>query len=587
MRPGILRNVSMLIHVGRRRSPGRSPRVGVAVLLVVALVFAACGADDTTEPTEANAATEATTAATEAPADDSGTTAATTAETTAATEALAPARDTLRVFSIINARSIDPVTAGSTDAVLLHQIYDGLTKNDWSAYSAVDWIGEVTQEDDGNFLIKLREDVTFHEGEPLTPDDIVFSFERYTDPDAASRTGALFASIVSEVQIVDDQTVRFMVIDAPQPQLYENLYAFRPMQRAWTESHDLEYLTTHANGTGPYKVVNFVPEQIIELEAFEDYWAGAPQIPKMTIRLNVDAAAALIAIQRGEADIVCCIPVDLVEAAEGAGYIIQSISAFGTGFMPLYTLDAENPVDPGQPNPLLDVRVRRALNFAVDKQLIIDNVLGGHAAPMATGPDRGIHPIPSMQAYQPGSEFTDYGHNPDMARQLLGEAGYADGFTHRIIVPEGLYEKGSEIALAVADQLNDYGIRTSIEPMPISPWVTLLFAGEPGNNLGPSYLDLGYNFTAVDSRNLPRNITSRFKVTEDAELVAAHEATLVVDVDEQVAALKALDKILWEGAVGLFLWHPQFIFAVAPDLDWTALPQRYFNDFNAAFFVGG
>lgn len=304
--------------------------------------------------------------------------------------------ETLRWARAGDSLTLDPhaQNEGPTHT-LAHQIYEPLIIRDMSgqfqAALATDW---APSPDDPNvWVFNLREGVTYHDGAAFTAEDVVFSIGRAQSEN--SNMKELLNSIV-EVRAVDDLTVE-MVTDGPNPILPSNLTNLFMMDSGWAEANgvvevqDVEggettFAATNANGTGAYKLVSREPDVRTVLTQNENYW-GIGQFPLEVTEIIYtpiqNAATRVAALLSGEVDFIQDVPVqDLDRVANTDGLIVKTapqnrVIFFG---MNMGAADIANDNVDGA-NPLADVRVRRAMNMAINRDAIQQVVMRGQSQP--------------------------------------------------------------------------------------------------------------------------------------------------------------------------------------------------------------
>jgi len=308
------------------------------------------------------------------------------------------------------------------------------------------------QVDDTTWRFTLRQGVTFHNGEPFNADAVVYSVERIIDPEFSSEQIS-FVETVSGAQAVDEYTVDIMT-EGPDPLLPARLTWMKIVPPEYTEQNPDEFANNPV-GTGPYQFVEWVRGDHVTLEANTDYWGGAPSIATVTIRRIEEIATAAAALQAGEVDLVQhLIP-------ESLDQVPKSASVHGIEF-PWIRINTNV-------EPLNDVRVRQALNYAIDKEALRDALYSGYAA-VAEGQIL----TPGHFGYNP--DVKAYPYDPEKARQLLQEAG-AEGATLEFIGEAGRWLKDKELVEALATQLDTVGLNIEVNIAEWSQWLDLLFAG--------------------------------------------------------------------------------------------------------------
>lgn len=299
--------------------------------------------------------------------------------------------------------------------------------------------------DDTTWEFKLRQGVKFHNGEDFNADAVKFSIDRVLDPAAKSPTVSYIRTIDS-VEVVDPLTVRIKT-KGPDPLLPTRMsrYPTYIVPPKYVKEVGNDKFATHPVGTGPYKFVEFIPDQHVILEANKDYWRGAPSIDKVTWRAIPDGTARVTALLTGEVDLIENVPVDvapMVKASPDAD-LVQVKNGGLTIYLGLVMNE----------KPLDNVKVRQALNMAIDRKSIVDNILQGMASPRGTqvgAADFGYKDVP-VPAFDPAK-----------AKALLAEAGFPNGFsikmqsTHR-------YLKDGEVAQAIAQEFGDIGVKVDQE----------------------------------------------------------------------------------------------------------------------------
>ncbi|MEM8823081.1 MAG: ABC transporter substrate-binding protein [Pseudomonadota bacterium] len=378
--------------------------------------------------------------------------------------------ETLRWARAGDSLTLDPhaQNEGPTHT-LAHQVYEPLIIRDqtgaFEPALATDWAPSA---DDPNvWVFNLREGVTFHDGAAFTAEDVVFSFERAKSETSAMKE--LLTSIV-EVRAVDDTTVEF-VTDGPNPILPANFTNLFMMDSGWAEANntvavqdiangDVNFAATNANGTGPYTVVSREPDVRTVLEANPDYW-GVGQFPIGYSRIEYtpiqNAATRVAALLSGEVDFIQDVPVqDLGRVAETEGLVVKTAPQNRTIFLGVNVgaddLERDN-VDGA--NPLADVRVRRAMNTAINRDAIRQIVMRDQSQPT------GVIAPPFVNGW---TEALDTVPEADVAaaKALLTEAGYADGFTIQLDCPNDRYVNDEAICQAVAGMMGQIGITVNL-----------------------------------------------------------------------------------------------------------------------------
>jgi len=472
-----------------------------------------------------------------------------------------PVKDTINAVYNPGIITVDPQKSAPGGWAVNRQIYETpqyIDFVDFDVKNAVATSG-ITEED-GNIVFKLREGVKFHNGDELTAEDVKYSIERLGDPDVGTwALGRLGKKHITRVDVVDKQTVRIITFEPPKPQTLFNLHgAAFVMNKKWTEGHTLEELVTTANGTGPFKLVRFVPDQVAEMEANNDWWEGAPPWKKMNLYINGEEAARLAMLQRGEADVMEALSPDLVQVARAAGINVAAVNNKSPGQMFMFTTNETNPMDPTQKNPLKDIRVRQAVQYAIDRPAMIKGIMRGLAHPYTAG----WIPDATMRGYLPPEELTQWDYNPDKARELLKAAGYPNGFKNRIHVPHPRYLKGLEISQATADMLTDIGIETDIATYTRSVFVEKWRASD----LAPMFIDFGWP-VQLNPFQLPSVTMRNLKSYSDPETEAVlADAESKYTVEEQDVGLRKLNKLWWEGCPVIWMWHGSTIWGSSKDI---------------------
>ena len=294
------------------------------------------------------------------------------------------------------------------------------------------------------WIIRLRPDVIFHSGETLRAQDVVASLERARDPEMAGELGTkgLLQTYLEGaiIEALDERTVRLIT---PQPMAdLLDLLAEVPI----LPQKVLVDLSDTAVGSGPYRLVE-VEDDCITMEAFEDYWGGCPSVKRIYWQVELDAERRIQALLAGKADLITEVPPwgrRIIEES-GQATIIASESSVCTTFI----------CNCQSGSVCADRRVRQALNYALDVPSIIETVMNGAGRP-TNGPLTAMH-----FGYDPLTP--PYPYDPEKAKRLLTEAGYANGLRVVLDVPTILPNEAPHLAQRMAEQYALVGITTEIK----------------------------------------------------------------------------------------------------------------------------
>lgn len=307
----------------------------------------------------------------------------------------------------------------------------------------------------------LRQDVTFHNGDHFTAADVKATFDRMLSPDSTSPHQDEFEAI-EEVKILDDSTVCFVLNRTSIPLLASFASGWGAIlpKRAIEEGHDF---STHPLGTGPFMFNEWVRDDHLTYQKFPEYWKkGLPYLDEMELKVVVDPTIQLQGLLIGEFDIIHSLePHNTPKVKENPE---TKLFTHPTALALVATMNHARP-------PLDNVLVRRAISYAIDRRALLDIAYTG-------GTEIGAF-IDSGSPY-----FSDYSamyrYNPEKAKALLSEAGYADGFNITITLPQN-YTPHVNAGNMIQNMLKQVGIRAEIELVEWGTWLSQVYRGRDYN----------------------------------------------------------------------------------------------------------
>jgi len=315
------------------------------------------------------------------------------------------------------------------------------------------------------WTFKLRPNVKFSDGTPLTSADVVFTMDRVAKVPNSPSSFKVYLQKVDKVEAADPLTVRITTSE-PYPLLAINMVGLPIMSaKAASGAAPEGKTTTELNagtglvGSGPYKFVSWKRGSEIVFERNPNYWGKAPAWDKVIYRPISNPAARVAALLAGDVDLVEDPPTDDLERLKKEPKLTVETKA--SNRVIYVALDQNGETTPGIPdangkNPLLDKRVREALSLAIDRQALVSRIMGGVASPAAQ-----LLPYPMFGASKNLTAAAK--PNPDKARALLKDAGYPNGFSLVLGTPNGRYINDSKVAQTLAAMWTRIGIKTSID----------------------------------------------------------------------------------------------------------------------------
>ncbi len=362
----------------------------------------------------------------------------------------AQSSDTIVVAQTVDIQSGDPYkTALTTSYNVLTNVYDTLINRDVNFKPVPGLATSWRAVDPTTWEFKLRHGVLFHDGEPFNASVVKFSLDRAFDP-KIHWGGIGYLRPIKSVEVVDDYTVRLHT-EQPWPLLpsYVGYYFWMVPPQYLAQNGD-DALVRHPIGTGPYKFVQWTRDDRVELIANNDFWGGKPKIAHLVFRVIPTDAGRLAELLAGSVDMIPLVPPEAFDPIRNSPRTKLVFAKSTTVYFFLFNL-----LNIPSTRPLADKRVREALNYAVDRNLLNSGVMRNAATPIAT--------FCSDVSFGCDKSIIGYPYDPARARTLLKEAGYANGFDMTVITPSGAYPGDRDLSLALADQLKNVGVRVHVE----------------------------------------------------------------------------------------------------------------------------
>lgn len=416
-----------------------------------------------------------------------------------------------------------------------------------------------TRVDDLTLELNLRKGVLFHNGDPMTAEDVKFSLDRLLGDKVAEElsNANLMVSTFAQIDVVDDLTLRIKTAK-PDPVLEIRLSSTPCyiLPKAYFEKVGVDGFAQKPIGTGPYKFVELRPDDALVLEAFEDYWGGKPPVSRVTFRVIPETATRVTALAGNEVQIIVNVPPDQVPTLESTEGV--KIAQVPRANFNVLTYNTKNPV-------LKDKRIRQALNLGIDRQLLVDALWGGMA--FVT---QGLQVDNWGKDYiNPDRPKTPY--DPDKAKQLLKDAGY-NGEKILYTTPTNYYTLGAETGQAVVSMWQDLGINAEfenredafaapLEEIMVRAWSNGTFPFDPD---GCFWRIWGEGSSPQQTLWTPEN--PRFN-----ELGNAARQTL--DKKFRYDAYQEMLDIFEDEAPGTSLYNPIELYPMRDTIDWT--PSAY------------
>ncbi len=390
---------------------------------------------------------------------------------------------------------------------------------------------------DTTWEFKLRKGVKFHNNAAMTAQDVKFSIDRIIDPQLKFFFGPYY-SVIKEAKVVDESTIQ-IVTKFPDPLLLKrlSLYALIFPSDLFKEK-GAEAFFQHPVGTGPFKFVSWARNDRLVLEANEAYWDGVPKVKRLIIRPVPEASTRVAELLTGNADIITNRPPFLIPQVKDSPLAtIQSVSSGRVMYAYLNCL-AEG--------PLKDKRVRQALNYAVDKNAIVESVLKGSGVPMAA----------NISPYHFGydASLKPYPYDPAKAKKLLAEAGYGSGLKLTVNTSSGRFLLDKEVAEAIAGMLTAVGIEVDFKVLEWGTYVQSI--------IGKKLQDIGFigwanalhdadgTYQPLFTSGSPSSYYSTPELTEKI-----NKARSTMDEKKRLELYKEIQREIYEEAPLLFLYQ--------------------------------
>jgi len=383
----------------------------------------------------------------------------------------------------------------TSNAIGTH-IYEGLTRLSRAYRPEPSLATKWTYLSQTQVRFELRKGVKFHDGSPFTADDVVFSFGRITQPQGTKQT---YVSGIKEVKKIDDFTVD-LILEAPTPMLLQNIISFPIMSKAWsvknntTNTQDYKakeenFASRNANGTGPYKLVSWQPDQAVKMVANPDWWDKNPSnVTELTYLPIKSAPTRVAALLSGDVDIVTDLPPqDFFKLKEEGKVKLLEGPEIRTVFFVMDQGSEElRESNVKGKNPFKDKRVREAMNLALDREAIKRSIMRGLSVPAA------LMIPPGVNGYDAA---LDAPVKPDLdkARKLLAEAGYPQGFEVPLHCPNNRYVNDEQVCQAAVSMWAKIGVKVRLIAAPFSTHSQTFQRGE-----SPFYM-LGWGVSTYDA----------------------------------------------------------------------------------------
>lgn len=455
--------------------------------------------------------------------------------------------------------SLDPYisTASDTEAVM-HNVYEGLVLFNEDG-EIVPGLAESWQiSDDGlEYTFHLREGVTFHNGKHFCSEDVAYSYGLLSGLTTGSSLSSRFSTI-TEIDTPDDYTVIIRLASANAAFLEATRIAIIPS--------GYRECATSPVGTGPYKFIEYVPGQRIVLERNDLYYdsSRAGRIERAEVYIMTDESAIVTALQSGQLDMAQVTGMD-AEILEGK----FTIHSNPQNMVCLFALNNAVP-------PFNDIRVRQAMNYAVNKENIINGAFDGYATRL----DSNFSPV--MGLYYNSDVENYYPYDPVKAKELLAEAGYERGFSFTITVPAN-YQQHVNTAQIIAEDLKAVGIDARLQLVEWGAWLEDVYTN--GNyettvvgltgKLDP--YEILVRFVSDYSRNFFHYDNSEFD-----RLIK--EAMVESDESERIRLYKDCQMILTEDAVCVWTCDPNLVIATRKDLKGYKAYPLTFTDISSLYY---
>ena len=393
---------------------------------------------------------------------------------------------------------------------------------------------------------KLRPGVKFHNGNALNAESVRFTIEDRILNDAQKSPLKVQFKWIDRVEVVDDLTFRIITKD-PYPLVLQKLNTVFIFDPAYTKEKGDKYVASHPMGTGPYKFVEWKKGDRIVMTINENYWkSGTPKTKKATIRVIPEISTRLAELMAGGIDVALDITPDQIGTIQSNPKVAPYV--FPVLRPNFYQFDS---MGKSGKSPVNDVRVRRAIWHAIDREAIIKHVLKGMATPINAPGD------PRHWGYD--TTIKGYEYSPEKAKALLKEAGYPDGFDIDIWQ---LVESQNLPNQAAMSYLAKVGIKATIKDYRgnVGQWVKVLYAGKMtgiSNGQWGSYniFDMSAILTPYFTKDSLRNYSG------DAELGQwIEEANSTLDQDKRLALFKKaqeriIDQVYWMPFFSLHMIH--------------------------------
>jgi peptide/nickel transport system substrate-binding protein len=477
----------------------------------------------------------------------------------------AAAGDSLVVVQNEELASLDPTFSVHTPSRNVYGlIFDALVHRNKDLVLEPRVLERWERVDATTWKFSIRKGIKFHNGEPLDAQAVKFTFDIITDKER-SPAAALFRPIKA-TQVVDPYTL-VLTTDGPFTFLMDRIadVVFVVPPKYYAEKGRNGFVVQPV-GSGPYRYKSWIKGDAVVVTANPDYWGKRPRFKEITFKPVLEPSTRVAAILSGRADIVSDVPTNQAQLLQSRPNVKLTVST-----MPDVIHIGLRPGHPA----LKDRRVRQALNYAVNKPLIVQRLLSGYAEPVG-------QPVPPpVFGYNPAVK--PYAHDPERARALLKEAGFANGFEATMEIGEGRIESAKSVAEAVVGDLRAVKVSVTIKQYEFGTLRERLGAYVLKKDVSGGHPDMYLMYNRAPSLDaeditatfLPSNGFWNFSGYANAEvdrLVA--QSIQASRRDERERLFHAIAQLTHEDAPWIYLYSPQQIFGVRAGLAWKARPDN-------------